>query len=254
MDQHPKQEDSGSSSAGNNAEQCHPASKWAVLLNDEYVPAPQRKVRVTVLKAQGGVPKDHTLFRDVSPAGDVPFKDDDVVDLAEGNVFYSRKGCFEPPVKPCAGKPKLAWFVDDRPEETLVAKQTGRSIRELFSLKDGQCLLRDFDSPEDRPIEVGDELKFSEGPVLNTRCDERQSREITITINTRKKTVSKMKLTYEEVIDLAFEKPPSGQNVCITVSYRRGPACNQQGTMVQGGTPVKIQCGMIFDVSATDKS
>lgn len=234
--------------------ECGPDSKFGTLINDQHVPAPQRKVLVSVLKSQGGVPQDNTLFRDVSPAGDVPLKDDEVVDLAEGNVFYSRKGCFDPPAKPCSGKPKFAWFVDDRHKETVIAEQTGQSIRELFSLKDSHCLLRDFDSPDDRPIKAGDVLNFAEGPVLTTRCDQSKSKETTIIVNTRKKTVSTAKLTYEEVVTLAYEKPPSGQNVCITVSYRRGPACNPQGTLVQGGNPVEIQCGMIFDVSATDKS
>lgn len=237
-----------------NIDQCRPASKWAAAINDQHVPTPQQKVRVSVLKAQGAVPENHTLFRDVSPKSDVPLNNDEVVDLADGNVFYSRKGCFEPPATPCSGKPKRAWFVDDQHEETLNPQQTGQTIRDLFSLESDQCLLRDFDSPNDRPIKNGDELKFADGPVLITRCVESKPQEITIIVNTRKKSVSKTALTYEEVVRLAFDNPPSGPNVCITVTYRRGPACNPQGTLVQGGKPVEIQNGMIFDVSATDKS
>ena len=250
----PKSTNSGAEGTENRAKQCRPAPKWAAVINDQNVPAPQQKVRVSVLKAQAGIDKNHTLFRDSSPRGDSPLNDDDIVDLAEGNTFYSKAGCFQKPAHPCAGKPKLTWFVNDHPEETLLSKQTAQSIRELFNIPDVQCLVRDLESPNDEEITEGDTIQFADGPVFITRCNKSHPKEFTIIVNTRKKTVSKSKMTYDEVICLAFDNPPSGPNICITVTYRRGPACNSQGTLVQGCKPVKIQNGMIFDVTATDKS
>lgn len=254
MDNNSRPQDSDSHAAEKNASTHRPASKWAALVDDQHVPAPERQVEVSVLKTQAGIPEDHTLLRDFSPNQDIPFKCEDILDLAEGNVFYSRKGCFEASDKPCTGKPKLAWFVDDHHEITLLPQQSGKSIHELFSLKDDQCLLQDFDSPYDKPITPGSKLDFTNGSVFITRCDENQPKEIAIIVNTRKKTVAKKTVTFEDVVRLAFDNPPTGANICITVTYRRGPACNPQGTMVQGGKPVEIQNGMIFDVTATDKS
>lgn len=254
MDQNSKPQNSGSPATESNAPTSRPASKWAAIINDQNIPAPERMVKVSVLKAQADIPEDHTLFRDCSPSQDVPFGSKDVLDLAEGNVFYSREGCFAPSASPCNGRAKLGWFVDDRHEITLLPHQTGESIRELFSLNNDHCLLQDFDSPNDKLIAADAKLEFANGPVFITRCDGSQPKEITIIVNTRKKTVSKKTLTFEDVVRLAFDKPPTGANICITVTYRRGPACNPQGTMVQGGKPVEIQNGMIFDVTATDKS
>lgn len=74
--------------------------------------------------------------------------------------------------------------------------------------------------------------------------------EHTVIVNGRPKKVSADELSYEEVVALAFENPPSGENVAITVSWRHG---NQSGTLTPGKT-VRVQDGMKFDVTATDKS
>jgi hypothetical protein len=72
----------------------------------------------------------------------------------------------------------------------------------------------------------------------------------TVIVNGRPKKVSSDDLSYEDVIALAFEAPPSGENVVITVSWRHG---NDSGTLTAGKT-VAVKDGMKFDVTATDKS
>jgi hypothetical protein len=74
--------------------------------------------------------------------------------------------------------------------------------------------------------------------------------ERTVIVNGRPKKVSADELSYEDVVALAFENPPTGENVVITISWRHG---NDSGTLTAGkGVPVKD--GMKFDVTATDKS
>lgn len=77
--------------------------------------------------------------------------------------------------------------------------------------------------------------------------------EYTIIVNGREKTVPKKELSFDEIVALAFDNPPSGENVLFTVTYRRGEGNKPEGTMVEGET-VKIKDGMIFNVTATDKS
>lgn len=77
--------------------------------------------------------------------------------------------------------------------------------------------------------------------------------DIRIVINGRQKLVDKKKLSFEEVIRLAFDNPPDGENICFTVTYRNGPRQNPEGIMVEGDV-VKLKCGMVFNVTATDKS
>jgi hypothetical protein len=74
--------------------------------------------------------------------------------------------------------------------------------------------------------------------------------EHTVIVNGRPKKVSSDALSYEDVIALAFETLPSGENVVITVSWRHG---NDNGTLTAGKT-VTVKDGTKFDVTATDKS
>ena len=77
---------------------------------------------------------------------------------------------------------------------------------------------------------------------------------VTIIVNTRPKTVEKNKeISFEEVVSLAYDgNPPTGPTIAFTVMFRRGPG-NKDGSLVAGQT-VKVKEGMIFNVSATDRS
>lgn len=74
--------------------------------------------------------------------------------------------------------------------------------------------------------------------------------EHTVIVNGRPKKVEAGELSYEDVVALAFENPPSGENVVITISWRHG---NESGTLTAGNS-VQVKDGMKFDVTATDKS
>jgi len=76
---------------------------------------------------------------------------------------------------------------------------------------------------------------------------------VTIIVNGREKQVDKGELSYEEVVNLAYDNnPPRGENIVITVTYSKGED-GKQGTLLPGAT-VKVKARMIFNVTATDKS
>lgn len=75
----------------------------------------------------------------------------------------------------------------------------------------------------------------------------------TIIVNTREKEVEGNEVTYTQIVGLAFDNPPTGEFIEITVAYRDGPGPNKEGTLQPGGS-VRIKKDMIFDVTATDKS
>lgn len=75
---------------------------------------------------------------------------------------------------------------------------------------------------------------------------------VEIIVNGRSFPVDKDDITFEEVVALAFDPPPTGDNICLTVTYRRAQG-NKSGTLLPGES-VKTKAGMIFDVTATDKS
>jgi hypothetical protein len=76
---------------------------------------------------------------------------------------------------------------------------------------------------------------------------------VTIIVNGREKTVSEKELSFDQLVKLAFDNPPTGEFICFTITYRRGEGNKPEGTLSEGES-VKVKKGMIFNVTATDKS
>lgn len=77
---------------------------------------------------------------------------------------------------------------------------------------------------------------------------------VTIIVNGRPKEIDKnADLTYEQIVALAFPNPPTGQNVQFTVQYTRGQGNKPSGVLIEGQS-VKVKDGMVFDVTATNRS
>ncbi len=89
--------------------------------------------------------------------------------------------------------------------------------------------------------------------VQELNAGEIHEKEFTIIVNTREKTVTTKKLTFDELVALAFENPPTGEFICFTITYRRGQGNKPEGTLLEDES-VKIKQGMVFNVTATDKS
>lgn len=83
--------------------------------------------------------------------------------------------------------------------------------------------------------------------------DRGHGRTTTIIVNGREKVVTQRELSSDELVQLAFENPPTGKFICFTITYRRGRGNNPEGTLEEGDS-VKVNEGMIFNVTATDKS
>ncbi|MBS1807628.1 MAG: multiubiquitin domain-containing protein [Acidobacteria bacterium] len=101
-----------------------------------------------------------------------------------------------------------------------------------------------------------DEVIPNNGDKVHLKEDEHfhtGPREFTIIVNARKKTVAKKKLTFDEIVHLAFNPVPTGPNIMFTITYRHGPPANPEGSLMEGKS-VRIKDGMIFDVTPTDKS
>lgn len=78
-------------------------------------------------------------------------------------------------------------------------------------------------------------------------------KEYTIVVNGREKTVTATELGEDDLVALAYENPPTGEMICFTITYRRGQGNKPEGTLDEGDS-VKLKEGMIFNVTATDKS
>lgn len=80
-----------------------------------------------------------------------------------------------------------------------------------------------------------------------------QPKTYNIIVNGRQKTVTTHEVTFDQIVRLAYDNPPSGPDVVITITYRRGEGNKPQGSLVQGESVI-VKDGMIFDVTATNRS
>lgn len=78
-------------------------------------------------------------------------------------------------------------------------------------------------------------------------------KEVTIIVNAQQKVVTVSELSYDALVKLAFDTPPTGGNVLFSVTYRRGQGNKPEGSLSQGEV-VKIKEGMIFNVTPTNQS
>lgn len=98
---------------------------------------------------------------------------------------------------------------------------------------------------DDEPVHLREDEHFHSGPA--------QPRKYIIIVNGQKKTVTTKKVSFDEIVKLAFPTPPQGANILYTVSYEDGPRINPQGSLKEGQS-VFVKNWMIFNVTATDKS
>lgn len=128
---------------------------------------------------------------------------------------------------------------------------TGAALYALGDVKPGMELFREVSGDHvDPEVDNGNEVihlnqneHFHSGPPKVYH----------IVVNGRKKEVSTKTPTFSQIVALAFNPVPSGPNVQFSVTYRKGPKKNPEGTMTEGDT-VRIKDGMIFDVTETNKS
>ena len=83
---------------------------------------------------------------------------------------------------------------------------------------------------------------------------EEKEKQVTIVVNGRQKRWPKNDdISFDEVVRLAFDNPPTGDDVQFTVQFTRGNGNKPSGTLLEGQS-VKVKDGMIFDVTPTNRS
>jgi hypothetical protein len=128
---------------------------------------------------------------------------------------------------------------------------TGAALYVLGNVQPGMELFREVTGDrEDSEVDNGSESVHLE---QDEHFHSGKPRVYKIIVNGRQKEVSTKTLTFDQVVALAFNPVPSGPNVQFTVTYRKGPRKNHEGSMTEGET-VRIKDGMIFDVTETNKS
>ncbi len=80
----------------------------------------------------------------------------------------------------------------------------------------------------------------------------RTLRDVNIVVNATRYSVAAGPISFAAVVALAYPTPP-GPNPEYTVQYRKGPSADPKRSLLEG-QHVEAREGMIFNVTATDKS
>ena len=84
-------------------------------------------------------------------------------------------------------------------------------------------------------------------------CKDKDTKDVAIIVNGQEKFAPSGDISFDELVQVAFVDPPKGVSIHFTITYRGGEKDKPKGTLDQGGS-VKVNEGMIFNVTATDKS
>ena len=83
--------------------------------------------------------------------------------------------------------------------------------------------------------------------------EKHREKEYEIIVNGRPKVVTVKELSFFEIVKLAFGEIISDGRKIYTMTFKKGHDCRPEGSLVEGDV-IKIKKGVIFNVSATDKS
>lgn len=247
----PTQPKSLMQSTENQAREGHPAPKWAALVSDGLFPMPRQKLVARDILDQSGAGSDVVLVRDHGSPNDVVFRDEDIVDLALGNVFYVLPRCDVQPRPTCSSPAKLAFVINDAWEVTLIGEQTAESLRRLLGEPEESKLFRDYESPNDQTIGPGERIHFPQGPVFYSR--KKSNSEIIIIVEGTPYEWKKPTISYAEVVTLFDAEYPIHPEVTYAVRYKNGPGQNPEGILAKGAS-VQVKNKMSFNVSQTGQS
>lgn len=194
-----------------------------------------------VLQKAGLKPaSDHVLIELTNP-GTRSVGLDETVDLATTGreVFYA-----------FVSDRTYNFTVDELGYEWGAPTITEAQLREVTGADDSLVFVLERTDQPDQVIEEGKSVDLEAKGTEHIRT---KKRVVHIIVNAREYEVPGPKITYAQVVALAFNPVPSGPEVLFTVTYRKGPSQNPKGTLPEGQS-VTIKNGMIFNVTQTNRS
>lgn len=147
-----------------------------------------------------------------------------------------------------AQKQEIQIHIDHEPYQSP-NPTTGAALYQLGHVPHHYELFREVESNHE------DEMIPDDDTRIHLKEDEHfyTQKEYHIIVNAREKIVTQRELSFNDLVNLAFDTLPTGPNIMFTIVYRKGHAQNPAGTLLEGQS-IKIKKGMIFNVTSTDKS
>jgi hypothetical protein len=148
---------------------------------------------------------------------------------------------------------KLVFTVNGKSYQWPEQFITGKQIREVAGIDSNDLIYLDNEKPyKDNLIEDDEEIDLAR-PCIEHFYTVEVGFEVTISVNGKDKKWDKPRISFKEVIVLAYGSYNDSPTIVYTVAYEDGPKQNPEGSMLRDAV-VFVKNNMIFHATATDKS
>lgn len=149
------------------------------------------------------------------------------------------------------GKPEFQLSINGKLYEWNHPNITGAEIRSLGNIPiDDEIFLENPKPKEDELIPDDKKVNLARPGIERFYS---KAKDVTILVNGTQHKWTKEKISFKEVIVLAFGQFIDKPTMVYTVAYEDGPVQNPEGSMF-AGQEVFVKHKMIFNATATDKS
>lgn len=76
---------------------------------------------------------------------------------------------------------------------------------------------------------------------------------VMIIVNGRQRTVTAEEVTFDELVDMAFDDPMRGPQIVFTITFRNAAGRIEEGELDEGHR-IKVKEGTVVNVTRTDQS
>lgn len=130
----------------------------------------------------------------------------------------------------------------------------GADLYFLADADDGTAVFLEVRGGEDLLIDADTSVDLTTGGVEHFITGPKPQQGFVIILNSREYVLPGPLATYEQIVSLEFEYPPSNPNVSYSMTYRHAASKPHAGELGAGGSVTVKKKGTVFNVTATDKS
>lgn len=127
-------------------------------------------------------------------------------------------------------------------------------LYELSGARADEAVFLEVRGGQDQLIEVGTSVNLDAPGVEHFITAARPVTDYVIKVNSREETVTDSRVTFEQVVHLAFPNSPADPNISYSMTYRNAASTPHAGELGEGGSVQVKKEGTIFNVTRTVKS
>ncbi|WP_405384592.1 multiubiquitin domain-containing protein [Maribacter sp. LLG6340-A2] len=199
----------------------------------------------TILNKAGLIPEeDYELLYKVNEKGFTPIQLDEKIDLKKVGIEGLKAVRYK----------SLVIKVDDKDVEVENCFMTPLEIMAIANIDSNNFYLIElrkgnvevtYEDDVEHKIAIHKNSCFVTCPIeIKVEC---------VIVNAKNKPWSKSRISFEEVVILAYDVISQNPNIIYTVNYVKGVANKPEGSMIKGDE-ISVKNKMIFNVTRTDKS